>query len=127
MTSDVTESVFTKSSEGGRTELSPVSDLPFCSVAVSSCATLAPLPTSMRDQAGECSIGSCAASRSRGSRIATDVHHAHQHDGEREDDDQQQKRRGGGAAHIERGERVLPDRIRDRLGSAARATAGEDV
>src|SRR5215212_9097320 len=103
MTSDVTESVVAKSSEGGRTELSPVSESPFCSVAVSSCATLAAFPTSMRDQAGECSIGSCAASRGSGSDVATDVHHAHQHDSEREDNDQQQKRRGGGAAHIERG------------------------
>src|SRR5215208_3442874 len=100
MTSDVTESVVTKSSDGGRPELGLVSESPFCSVAVSSCATLAALPTSMCDQAGECSTGSCAAGRDRGLGVATNVHHAHQQHGEREDDNQQQKRRGGGAAHV---------------------------
>src|SRR5918995_5996866 len=113
MTSDATVSVVVTSSEGGRTELSPDSVSPFRSVPVSSRATLAALPASIgavsaRHQAGECSIGSCAAGRGRGSGVASDVHHAHQQDGEREDDYQEQKRCRGGAAHIERGERVLP-------------------
>jgi hypothetical protein len=44
MTSDTTESVVAKSPAGGLTELSPGSELPFCTVPVSSNATLAALP-----------------------------------------------------------------------------------
>ena len=46
---------------------------------------------------------------------------------EQEDGNQEKKRRRGGATHVERGKRVFPDRVGDRLGRAARPTTGQNV
>src|SRR5215213_6579270 len=131
-TSDPTDPIPAMLPEGKTAELSSESDSPAASVPISPRATPATLPTSTgavsaQDQAGECSIGFRTAGRGRGSDVAADSHHPYQHDRQSQDDDQEQERRSGGTPHIERGERVFPDRIRDRLRGTARPATSEDI
>src|SRR5215212_2466998 len=96
ITSDVTDPLMTEAPVVGCSALSAASAPSCISVPVFSRATSSALPASTstepaHDQAAECSIGSSTAGRNRGSGVAADVHHTHQHDGQTENGEQEQK------------------------------------